>query len=280
VAVRPSPESQPAETAWQWVEPVRFSTAGPDPSPRRETCRLPVEAPLVIEVKDLGAFTVMSSPEEGLALAAGFLLSEGLIRSRDDIALAQHCVDDPGVIRVTLTGRPQAGDQGRNLLITSSCGLCGSKNLDQLIADLPRVGDSLRVSAAGLGELGRAMRRGQALFGLTGGTHAAAIFSAEGRLLSLAEDLGRHNALDKAIGRMILAGRPLAGLGAILSGRVSLEMAVKAVRAGLEIVAAVSAPTSLALEVAQACGLTLCGFLREDRATVYAHPHRLLGLEG
>jgi len=280
VADRPSPESQPAATAWQWVEPIRFSTAGSDPSPRRETCRLPVEAPLVIEVKDLGAFTVMSSPEEGLALAAGFLLSEGLIRSRDDIALAQHCPDDPGVIRVTLTGQPPAGDQGRNLLITSSCGLCGSKNLDQLIADLPRVGDSLRVSAAGLGELGRAMRRGQALFGLTGGTHAAAIFSAEGRLLSLAEDLGRHNALDKAIGRMILAGRPLAGLGAILSGRVSLEMAVKAVRAGLELVAAVSAPTSLALEVARACGLTLCGFLREDRATVYAHPHRLLDLEG
>jgi FdhD protein len=119
------------------------------------------------------------------------------------------------------------------------------------------------------------MRRRQQIFAQTGGTHAAAIFNRQGNVVAFAEDIGRHNALDKCIGQCLLAGEPTAGCGAALSGRLSLEMVVKAARAGIEIIAAVSAPSSLAVDAATHCGITLCGFVREDRLTAFSHPARI-----
>ena len=120
------------------------------------------------------------------------------------------------------------------------------------------------------------MRAGQKIFEQTGGSHAAAIFNSTGEIVAVAEDLGRHNALDKAIGSVLLERGSVQGCGVVLSSRLSLEMVLKAVRAGLEVMLAVSAPTSLAIDVAQQFGVTLCGFVRAERATVYTHPDRIL----
>jgi FdhD protein len=170
---------------------------------------------------------------------------------------------------------PRIGDAGRNLLIVSSCGLCGVEGLDEKLRSLPRVGRSLRVESRVLAEVRKRLRDRQPLFEACGGTHAAGIFTANGELVATAEDAGRHNALDKAIGRCLLAGRSPAGCAAALSGRVSLEMVGKCARAGIELVSAISAPTSLAIEVAERCGITLCAFVREQRATVFTHPARI-----
>jgi FdhD protein len=116
----------------------------------------------------------------------------------------------------------------------------------------------------------------QALFDECGGTHAAGIYDAEGKILASAEDAGRHNALDKSIGKCLLQQTSTAGLAAALSGRVSLEMVSKGARAGIELISAISAPTTLAIEVADRCGITLCAFVRETRATVFTHPHRVV----
>jgi FdhD protein len=115
------------------------------------------------------------------------------------------------------------------------------------------------------------------LFTRTGGTHAAGIFTVTGELLAIGEDIGRHNAFDKAMGQCVLRGVPTAGRAAVLSGRVSVELVAKAARAGLELIAAVSAPSSLAIQVAERCQVTLCGFVREKRATVYTRPQRIIG---
>jgi FdhD protein len=133
----------------------------------------------------------------------------------------------------------------------------------------------MRLDARGFSQLMQEMRLHQAIFAETGGAHAAAIFTADGLLHAVAEDLGRHNAMDKVIGATLLAGDGFDSKGVLLSSRLSLEMITKAVRAGLEIVAAVSAPTSLAIEVAERFGVTLCGFVRDERATVFTHSHRI-----
>jgi FdhD protein len=209
-------------------------------------------------------------------VATGFLLSEGIVDSLDDVASLELCKDDPAIVRVRLKQQvPRIDDAGRNLLIVSSCGLCGAEGLDARLQALPKVGDSLRVESSILREVGSRLRQQQPLFEACGGTHAAAIFTAGGVLVTSAEDTGRHNALDKAIGRCLQAGLSPAGCGAVLSGRVSLEMVGKCARAGIELISAISAPTSLAIEVAQRCGITLCAFVRETRATAFTHPHRV-----
>jgi FdhD protein len=157
--------------------------------------------------------------------------------------------------------------------------VCGEGGrVEDLIATLPMVGGRMRVDTASLHALLAEMGRRQTVFAATGGAHAAAVFDAQGRILALAEDLGRHNALDKVIGRCLLDGIDTASCGVLLSSRLSLEMVTKAARARFQVVAAVSAPTSLAVEVAERRGLTLCGFLRGDRCTVYTHRHRIAEL--
>ncbi len=269
---------RPFQEDYQEVEPILFREDGPGMIARPDPCSVPVESPLTIEVKEVGAFTVMSSPGEALALAVGFLLGEGLISSLDDIGFLRRCEDDPSVIRIQLTAPPAGERPARNLIVASSCGLCGAQNLDEMIAELPQVGRTLTLAPEALMRAVRTMEETQVLYGQTGGTHAAAIFDQAGRILSQAEDMGRHNALDKAVGKMILAGQKTAGLAVALSGRVSLEMIVKSARAGLELIAAVSSPTSLALEAAKRCGISVCGFVRETRATSYTHSERIAGL--
>jgi FdhD protein len=196
----------------------------------------------------------------------------------DEVVSLKPCDDDPMTIRVRLEGAvPRIDDPGRNLLIVSSCGLCGAENLAAKLESLPVVGNTLRVRPEVLPAAHEAVRRAQPLFAASGGTHAAGVFDSGGEILASAEDAGRHNALDKAIGRCLMTDRSPAGCGVVLSGRVSLEMVGKCARAGIELISAISAPTSLAVEVAERRGITLCAFVRETRATVFSHPGRVSG---
>ncbi len=187
------------------------------------------------------------------------------------------CEDDPLKIQVRLTGAKPGGTTGPSSgrLVASSCGLCGADDLASRLASLPQVGNTLEVAAPSLRRSAQALRRRQPLFTACGATHAAGLFDASGELLCVFEDVGRHNALDKVIGCCLLEGRSPAGYGVMLSGRVSLELVDKCARAGIEFIGAVSAPTSLAVEAADRCGITLCAFVRGTRATVFTHPERL-----
>lgn len=267
-----------------------------------DACWVVEEETLTIDVEGIGAYTLMWTPTEPvaapcgftpgdgvlaeggvpevLALAAGFAFTEGLFDRIEDLRSLAVCPDNPGVVRLVLADPQRAQVRRRNVVVGSSCGICGGRErVEDVVRGIPPVGDSLRLDPARLDATMAAMRQRQAVWLATGGTHAAAIFDASGRLLVLAEDLGRHNALDKAIGQCLLAGRPLAGCGTALTSRVTLEMASKAARAGLEMVAAVSAASSLAIEVTGRFGITLCGFVRNGRATAFTHGHRILAAE-
>ena len=258
------------------VRADRISTSSGGSPPVEEQVCVVREAPVRIDVEGVETYTILCTPSDRLAMALGFLYSEGVVDSMDEVQVLKHCDDDPGTIRVRLTGDvPRIDDRGRNLLIVSSCGACGSEDLEKRIDALPPVGDTLKIENSDLSAVNEALRQRQSLFDACGGTHAAALFDAEGAIVAMAEDTGRHNALDKAVGKCLLAGVRTAGLGAALSGRVSMEMVAKCVRAGIELISAVSAPTSLAVEVADKCNVTLCAFVRESRATVFTHPRRV-----
>ncbi len=258
---------------------VQISTDRASPSLQPQECTIAVEEPITIDVGGGAAYTVMSSPTDRRALAVGFLFSEGLIDRMRHIDLLEECRDTPGVIRIRLSkDAPGGEDKKRNLLIVSSCGFCGAESLEKRLAALPGVGDTLRIKAGILRTLSDTMRGEQPLFRECGGTHATGIFLPTGEPISIAEDIGRHNALDKAIGKCLLSGRSPAGCLAMLSGRVSLEMVSKCTRAGIELIGAVSAPTSYAVRAADAWSITLCAFVRETRATVFTHPHRIEGM--
>lgn len=267
-----------ANGAARQVEATRINTSGHAPAATRDAGEVVVEAPLTIDVQGVGSYTIMSAPVDTTALAVGFLFGEGLINGPDDILLLERCPDDPTVIRVQLAGAAKVGGAGRNLLIISSCGLCGSQSIAEILENLPAVGEEFLVPPASLRRAVEAMRERQGLFERTGCTHAAAIFARDGALVAVGEDIGRHSALDKAIGVCLLERRSPAGHGVALSGRVSLEMVGKSARAGIELIAAVSAPTTLAIDAAERCNITLCAFVRDTRATVYCHPKRILNL--
>jgi FdhD protein len=240
------------------------------PEKRRIVC----ERPLTIEVRDVGTYTIMCTPGDEIALALGFALSEGLIDSRDDVSILTRCPDNPQLIRMELASPPEDGDSSRNMLVVSSCGMCGAQDLDAKIGSLPVLEPSYHIAASQLAQLPEALRERQGLFRATGGSHAAGIVS-RGEFIAVCEDLGRHTALDKAIGTCLLQRLATRGTAVVLSGRVSFEMVAKAARAGIELIAAVSAPTSLALEAAAQSNITLCGFVRGGHATVYTHPQRI-----
>jgi FdhD protein len=267
--------------AVRFVRADRITTGKSAELPQKEEVCVIQEAPVTIDVEGVETYTLLCTPIDRRALAAGFLLTEGVIDRMADIETLKGCDDDPNTIRVRLTDKtPRIDDAGRNLLIVSSCGACGSEGLDKRIAALPGVGDSLRVEAGLLHAVYTALRGRQTLFEACGGTHAAAVFDVKGTILASAEDTGRHNALDKAIGKCLLAGIETAGQGAALTSRLSLEMVSKCARAGIELITAVSAPTSMAIDVAQTCNITLCAFVRETRATVFTHPARVIGIPG
>ncbi|MBN1765386.1 MAG: formate dehydrogenase accessory sulfurtransferase FdhD [Sedimentisphaerales bacterium] len=233
------------------------------------------EEPLTLDIKDVGTYTLMCTPSDAMALAVGFAFTEGLLTKRDDINVIMKCPDDPGVIRMQLAHPETAKAGRRNLLIISSCGICGSEDIDKVINALPVAGDQLRISMQDLLRMPQLLKDKQAVFHRTGGTHAVALMQGA-RIVALGEDIGRHNAFDKAIGSCILQQIPTQHLAAALSGRVSFEMTTKAASAGIELIAAVSAPTTLAIKTAQKTNITLAAFVRNQNATIYTHPHRII----
>jgi FdhD protein len=223
----------------------------------------------------------MRTPGGDFELAVGFLFTEGLI-TPGDVSRVAYCDTLPGeeqqynIVSVTLN-RPFDFDRlKRNFYATSSCGVCGKAALDDIEVRCPPVATGARVAAETLLGLPGALRKAQKVFERTGGLHAAGLFSTEGELVSVREDVGRHNAVDKVVGEQVLAGHvPLADHVMQVSGRLSFEIVQKAAVAGIPIVSAVSAPSSLAVEAGERFGMTLVGFVRDERLNVYTHPERL-----
>jgi FdhD protein len=252
------------------------------------------EEPLEIRVGPAGPAkrsplaVTMRTPGDDLDLAIGFLLTEGIIGSAEDVHTAQLCAgeDTPNtynVVDVVLSpGVPAPEtDPTRNFYTTSSCGICGKASIDAVRtrSRFDVAADPTVVPAALLAELPDRLAAGQVGFQRTGGLHAAGLFTAEGELLCLREDVGRHNAVDKVIGWAVREGRlPLAGHVLLVSGRASFELTQKATMAGIPILAAVSAPSTLAIELATEAGLGLVGFLRGTSMNVYAGGKRI-GIE-
>jgi FdhD protein len=247
-----------------------------------ETVGVAVEGPLTIDIEGVDSYTVLCSPGDKRAMAIGFMFSEGLIEGVSGIALLADCVDSKDVMRVRLAGPPRERGRGpaRNLLVVSSCGMCGSTDIRERIAALPVVGRTLTVDLGIVDKVMSTLNERQDVYKESRGTHGILIFDGSGGAVSSAEDIGRHNALDKAVGKILLAGKSPKGCGALLSGRVSFEMVSKCSRAGIELILAQSSPTSLALEAAEACGISMLASLRHDGAMIYTHPERFSGLGG
>jgi FdhD protein len=251
--------------------------------------RVAVEAPLEFQlhhpalgVEPVSFGTTMRTPGDDERLAAGLLYGEGIINRASDIDAIESSTRRPNVVNVRL--RPsvalEAQMPARRFSAGSSCGVCGTTSLDAAIAraSATRILSTGSVDLSVLLHLPGRMRQAQSKFGDTGGIHAAALFDSQGTLLSVAEDVGRHNAFDKLVGENLLAGHlPLSKHVVLLSGRASFELVQKALRAGVAVLAAIGAPSSLAVNLAVASGLTLVGFLRETQCNVYAHPERLTG---
>ena len=244
----------------------------------------PLELRLTASGEQRTVAVTMRTPGNDFELAAGFLLAEGVVRAREDIARIAYCVGGDAaqrynVVSVELRAKalPDLSGLERTFYTTSSCGLCGKAGLDTLERrDLCALPTGVFVTAELLSTLPGTLRRSQGLFDVTGGLHAAALFSPEGQLIALREDVGRHNALDKLIGWALLEGRlPLNEHLLLLSGRASYELLQKALVARLEVVCAVSAPSSLAVDLARRFNVTLVGFLRNERFNIYAAEERI-----
>ncbi|HXI29575.1 MAG TPA: formate dehydrogenase accessory sulfurtransferase FdhD [Vicinamibacterales bacterium] len=268
--------------------------------------RAATEEPLEIRLHDRPFAVIMRTPGADRELAAGFLLAERVLNGADDLGTIAHCTDrGPGapadaghergdarghsvgssaenVVNVTLANTPAAAldrilADRRQVTTTSSCGLCGRRTIDSLAADAAPIAARWTVGADVIAALPAGLRARQAVFDDTGGLHAAGLFARDGRLLDVAEDVGRHNAVDKIVGRMLMRDAlPLSDYLLCVSGRTSFEIVQKAVFAGLPVVAAVSAPSTLAIELAETLGVTLIGFVRGDAFTIYAHPERVV----
>lgn len=258
------------------VRARRISTADGAEPPVDEQVGVIRESAVTIDVDGLHSFTVMCTPQDTKALAVGFLYSEGVVEDLSEIVDIAPDTDHPDVVHVKLTGKVAPnGSARRNLLIVSSCGACGGEDLERRIDAIPGVADGLRIDGSLVRRAIEQLCESHGLFEASGGAHSACVFDDRGEILTLGEDAGRHNALDKAIGKCLLNGIPTAGRGVALSGRVSLEMVGKCANAGIELIAAISAPTSLAVDVAERWNITLCAFVRETRATIFTHPARV-----
>lgn len=248
---------------------------------------LTAEEPLEIRVGGRPLAVTMRTPGDDFDLARGFLVSEGVVARASDIASIRYCAGataDGGntynVLDVTLAAGVTAPDPSleRSFYTTSSCGLCGKASLEAVRTSsrFPVAGDPVRLSHAVVGAMPDALRRLQKVFDRTGGLHAAGLFTPGGDLLCVREDVGRHNAVDKAVGWALEAGRvPLAGTALVVSGRASFELVQKAVMAGIPVLAAVSAPSSLAVDLAREMGVTLLGFVRGGSMNIYSRAERL-----
>ena len=238
------------------------------------------EEPLEIRVEGQSVAVVMRTPGHDRELAAGFALTEGIVRRATDIFEITTCLTkaNGNAVDITLTdpAKFDSAKLSRHVFSSSSCGICGKATIDAAMQQFLPIGEAATVRAAVLLALPQKLRAAQETFQRTGGLHACALFDSLGELLLLREDVGRHNALDKLIGHELLGkGLPLGESVLLLSGRVSFEMTQKALAAGIAIIAAISAPTSLAVEFAQANNQTLVGFLRGETMNVYAGEARL-----
>jgi FdhD protein len=260
--------------------------AGGGAADRSET--LAVEEPLEIRLNGSALTVTMRTPGSDVELAQGFLLTEGVIARREDIATIRYCpgadvdgVNSYNVLDVTLSpGVPMPEvDVTRNFYTTSSCGICGKASLEAVrsVSRHCPGDDPVTVSAQAITAMPDRLRESQKVFDSTGGLHGAALFDKDAQLLVAREDIGRHNAVDKVIGWAIEHGRiPLAGTVLLVSGRASFELTQKAVMAGIPVLAAVSAPSSLAVDLAAQSGMTLVAFLRGESMNVYSRSDRII----
>jgi FdhD protein len=259
-----------------------------DGQARRSRDRLAVEEPLELRVAGRPVGVTMRTPGNDVELAIGYCISEQLVAAPDQIAAVRFCAPEGqaqefNVLTVDLRpGVPVPDPSLDRLAVTSSsCGVCGKASVDAVrLACAPVAGDALRLQSRVLAEIPGRVREAQRVFEQTGGLHAAAVCDADGAVACVREDVGRHNAVDKVIGWAATQGRlPLAGTVLFVSGRSSFEVVQKAAVAGVPLVAAVSAPSSLAVELAEEVGITLVGFLRGTAMNVYTHPERVAASE-
>jgi FdhD protein len=265
---------------------VRILRTGVD-APAQQEDRVAVEAPLeymlhhpALGIEPVSFGTTMRTPGDDEYLAAGLLYGEGLVNSASDIEAIESSTRRPNVVNVRLNSSVQMEMQlaTRRFSAGSSCGVCGTTGLDAAIARAAatRIAETGTVDLDLLLRLPDLMRAGQSRFVDTGGIHAAALFDFSGNLITIAEDVGRHNAIDKLVGESLLAGRlPFREHIILLSGRASFELVQKTLRTGVAVLAAIGAPSSLAVNLALASNLTLLGFLRQEHCNVYSSPQRL-----
>ena len=267
------------ESGTQEVAALHVRVASATREAERRSERVVVEEPLETRLDGRSVAVTMRTPGHDTELSVGFLLSEGVVEHADAIATAAHCDETENVVDV----RTAPGAQGihapstRHFYATSSCGVCGKASIDEVrsrVRDLSA--DAARIGAAKLVTLPERMRAAQPLFSDTGALHAAALFTPEGALVCLREDVGRHNAVDKVIGWAALRRRlPLEGHVLLVSGRSGFEIVQKAVIARIPILAGISGTSSLALALAEECGMTLVAFLRGTEMNVMTHPGRI-----
>ncbi len=223
----------------------------------------------------------MRTPGNDFELAVGFCATEGVLRAFDDLESVAYCLageseQEYNVVTVTLRRPVDLRGHQRAFVANASCGLCGKTSLEQVMQHCPPVADGPTVARSVIGTLPDRLRDAQTVFDVTGGLHAAARFTVDGSLVAIREDVGRHNALDKLVGHALMErDLPLARDVLMVSGRVSFEIVQKAAMAGIPVLCAVSAPSSLAVDAADRLGQTLAGFVRGDTANVYTHPERI-----
>ncbi len=249
---------------------------------------LVIEGALQIALNGEAYSVTMRTPGDDAHLALGLLFTEGVIGSADDVTRWEQTPADDGnasdTVNMVLADPTRAGlnPSNRRLVSNASCGVCGKISAEDLEVPSPRASGSppQPLDLSRLPSMEGAMRSAQALFAITGGSHAAAVFAADGALMVLKEDVGRHNAVDKAIGHLFRHGL-LAGAAALfISGRVSYEIVTKASKAGIAFLLAVSAPSTLAVKLCRDAGITLVAFVRGGKATVYTHPQNVIGCAG
>lgn len=243
---------------------------------------LAVEEPLEIRVRGQNVAVTMRTPGHDEELAAGFLVTEGLVKRREDVTEIAHCREGEAArlgntLNVFLAPGVEVDLESltRHVFASSSCGLCGKATIEAVQQNFPPVESEVRVAPEIITALPAKLREAQATFEQTGGLHAAAVFDARGKLLVLREDVGRHNAADKVVGFGLFKGFSFSDCVLLVSGRASFEIMQKSLAARLPIVAAVSAPSSLAVDFARESGQTLIGFLRGETMNVYAHAERV-----
>jgi len=244
-----------------------------------------IEEPLEIRLNGASFVTIMRTPGADRELAAGFLLAERIIHTPDDLGLIQHCTDpggssSPNIVNVTLARDAATLDaileRRRAVTATTACGVCGRRTIDDLMTAIEPLPKSWTIARTVIASLSDALRSAQPVFDETGGLHAAALFDRSGRLLASAEDVGRHNAVDKVIGAQVLMDRlPLDNVLLFVSGRASYEIVQKALVARIPLLASVSAPSSLAIDLAGDGGLTLLGFVRGTSFNIYSGVERV-----